>query len=265
MQFSNDTVSQCAVERLGSPVLAYTPHGFLGRRGGTSAGIYAGLNVGLGSDDEREAILENRKRAADAILPGTPLVTVHQIHSSRVVTVDADSLTDSRPEADAMVTNRPGILLGILTADCVPVLFADAAAGVIGAAHAGWKGALSGVTDNVLIAMEAMGAHRDRIACAVGPCIAQKSYEIDREFMQRFAADAAENERFFSDGKSDHFQFDIEGYVANRLATAGVKRVACLGEDTYSQPDRFFSYRRSCHRHEAGYGRQISIIGLAQS
>ena len=161
-----------------------------------------------------------------------------------------------------MVTNRPGLLLGIVTADCVPVLFADAQAGVVGAAHAGWKGAITGVTDNTLAAMEALGADRARIRCAIGPCIAQKSYEVDAAFYQRFVDENPENERFFSDGKPGHYQFDIEGYVAARLAQAGVTQIECLGEDTYSQPDRFFSYRRSCHTNEPGYGRQISLIGL---
>ncbi|MBK6708184.1 MAG: peptidoglycan editing factor PgeF [Sphingomonadales bacterium] len=257
-----ESVSEDSVEVLHSRLLGAIPHGFLGRRGGISEGIHAGLNVGLGSDDDREAVLENRRRAANAVLPNTELVTVHQIHSPDVVPVAEAVALDARPKADAMVTNRPGLLLGILTADCVPVLFADSEAGVIGAAHAGWKGAISGVTDNTLAAMEKLGAKRSRIACAIGPCIAQKSYEVDDGFYRRFVEEADENERFFGSGKPGHWQFDIEGYVAARLATAGVTKVECLGEDTYSQPDRFFSYRRSCHRAEPGYGREISLIGL---
>jgi polyphenol oxidase len=250
------------IERLNSPTLGDIPHGFLGRRGGVSMGIHAGLNVGLGSDDDRIAILENRKRATEAVLPGSSLVTVHQVHSPEVITVETPIALDNRPHADAMVTRHPGLLLGILTADCVPVLFADAQAGVIGAAHAGWKGAIGGVTDNTIAAMEKLGAERGRIACVVGPCIAQKSYEVDSSFFDRFVQEDAANERFFGDGKPGHYQFDIEGYVAARLAAAGITRVHCLGEDTYSQPDRFYSYRRSCHAGEAGYGRQISLIGL---
>lgn len=257
-----ERVSADNVEVLRSRLLSDIPHGFLGRRGGVSDGIHAGLNVGLGSDDDREAVLENRRRASHAILPEAELVTVHQIHSPNVVTVIQAIGLEARPQADAMVTDRPGLLLGILTADCVPVLFADPQAGVIGAAHAGWKGAISGVTDNTLAAMETLGADRARIACAIGPCIAQKSYEVDDGFYRHFVEAADENERFFGSGKPGHWQFDIEGYVAARLAAAGVTRVECLGEDTYSQPDRFFSYRRSCHQNEPGYGREISLIGL---
>jgi polyphenol oxidase len=250
------------VEVLRSSVLGDIPHGFLGRRGGVSTGIYAGLNVGLGSEDQRAAVIENRMRAVDAVLPGADLVRVYQIHSPDVVTMTGAIDQDSPPKGDAMVTDRPGLLLGIVTADCVPVLFADAAAGVIGAAHAGWKGAISGVTENTIAAMEALGADRSRISCAIGPCIAQRSYEVDAGFFRRFVEADEANERFFADGKPAHYQFDIEGYVAARLAAAGIKRVACLGEDTYRQEDRFFSYRRSCHRNEDGYGRQISLIGL---
>lgn len=251
-----------SVEVIRSKLLGAVPHGFLGRVGGVSTGIYAGLNVGLGSDDERAAVIENRRRAVGAVQPDAALARVHQFHSSDVVTVDGAADDANPPKGDAMVTDRPGILLGIVTADCVPVLFADRQAGVVGAAHAGWKGALTGVTDNTITAMEALGARRSRIVCAIGPCIAQKSYEVDDSFFKRFAEDDAANERFFIDGKPGHYQFDIEGYVAARLAAGGMNTVECLGEDTYSQPDRFFSYRRSCHLGEPGYGRQISLIGL---
>ena len=250
------------VEALTSDLLTPLAHGFLGRRGGVSQGIYAGLNVGLGSDDERAAVIENRRRAIGAVLPNAELVRVYQIHSPDVVTITSGIDPENPPKGDAMVTDRPNLLLGIVTADCVPVLFADAEAGIIGAAHAGWKGAISGVTDNTIAAMEALGADRSRIACAIGPCIAQKSYEVDAGFFRRFVEEDEANERFFLDGKPEHYQFDIEGYVAARLASAGIKRVACLGEDTYSQEDRFFSYRRSCHRGEPGYGRQLSLIGV---
>lgn len=250
------------VELLRSNLLGDIAHGFLGRRGGVSKGIYAGLNVGLGSEDEKAAVIENRKRAVDAVLPGAKLARVYQIHSADVVLADAAALGDDPQKADALVTDQPGLLLGIVTADCVPVLFADTDAQIVGAAHAGWKGAIGGVTDNTIAAMEKLGAQRERIVCAVGPCISQKSYEVDKEFFARFISADETNERFFADGKAQHYQFDIEGYVAARLASAGIRRVACLGEDTYSQPERFFSYRRSCHKNEPGYGRQISLIGL---
>lgn len=247
-----------------SSLLAGTPHGFLGRGGGASEGIYAGLNVGLGSDDDQDIILENRRRARDGILPDSELVTVHQVHSPDVVTVEAAVPLVERPHVDAMVTARPGLLLGILTADCVPVLFFDPRSKVIGAAHAGWKGAISGVTDNTVAAMEKLGAERAHISCAIGPCIAQASYEVDAGFHDRFLEQDSGNAAFFEAGKADHYQFDIEAYVASRLAAAGITNVEKMGLDTYANEDRFFSYRRSCHRGEGGYGRQISLIGLGE-
>lgn len=238
-------------------------HGFLGREGGVSTGILAGLNVGLGSSDDREAIAENRRRAVAAVLPGAALVTVHQVHSAEAVTVTKPFADDARPHVDAIVTDRPGLLLGILTADCVPVLLADRQAGVIGAAHAGWKGALHGVTDATIAAMEQLGARRDRIAAATGPCIARASYEVDDDFARRFEEADPANERFFLfAGKPGHQQFDVEAYVAARLAGAGIGRVETLGFDTYAHPDRFFSFRRATHRGEPDYGREISLIGL---
>ncbi len=247
-----------------SSLLAGTAHGFLGRAGGVSKGIYAGLNVGLGSDDDRDAILDNRQRAKEEILPDSQLVTVHQVHSPDVMTVSAAVPLDERPHVDAMVTDRPGLLLGILTADCVPVLFFDRKANVVGAAHAGWKGAISGVTDNTIVAMEALGASRAYISCAIGPCIAQASYEVDAGFRDRFLEQDQDNETFFEAGKPGHYQFDIEAYVAGRLADAGIQQIEKLGLDTYANEDRFYSYRRSCHRGEDGYGRQISLIGLRE-
>jgi polyphenol oxidase len=251
-----------SIEIITAKPLAPMPHGFLGRRGGVSAGIHGGLNVGLGSDDDRAAILENRRRAAGAVLPGARLVTVHQIHSADVVTVDTPWGDDARPKADALVTNRPGMLIGILTADCGPVLLADADAGVIGAAHAGWKGAIAGVTDNTIAAMEKLGADRSRITAAIGPCIARASYEVDDGFLRRFEETDPTNERFFTPGRAGHHQFDLEGYIAARLAAAGITRVEALGLDTYADPDRFFSFRRATHKGEPDYGRQISLIGL---
>jgi polyphenol oxidase len=255
--------SDTQIEVLRSKLLGDVPHGFLGRRGGVSTGIFESLNCSLGSDDVRDNVLENRSRAVAAILPGASLSRVYQIHSPDVVTVTAPIDQDNPPKADALVTDRPGFLLAVQTADCVPVLFADLKAGVVGAAHSGWKGSITGVNENTILAMEALGADRANIVCAVGPCIAQKSYEVDAGFYRRFVEAEETNERFFADGKPEHYQFDIEGYVAARLAASGVKRVECLGEDTYSQPDRFFSYRRSCHKSENGYGGQMAMIGLS--
>jgi len=238
------------------------PHGFLGRRGGVSTGECAGLNVGLGSEDSREAIAENRRRAVAAVAPGAALVMVHQVHSATAVVASAPWPDDARPHADAIVADRPGLALGILTADCAPVLLADATAGVIGAAHAGWKGALGGVIEATAAAMESLGASRARIAAAIGPTIARRSYEVDDAFLARFAEVDPENERFFAAGRPGHHQFDLEAYVAARLAEAGIARVEALGLDTYAEPDRFFSFRRATHRGEKDYGRQISLIAL---
>ena len=250
------------VEVIRAAALGEGPHGFLGRRDGVSTGILAGLNVGLGTQDDPDAVAENRLRAARAVRPGSQLVTLYQIHSADALTV-LEPLGDGvRPRGDALVTNRPGLLLGILTADCAPVLLADREAGVVGAAHAGWQGALAGVTDTVLLAMEALGARRERTAAAIGPCIARASYEVDGRFRARFMADDFANERFFIDGRAGHHQFDLEAYVAHRLALAGISQVEALGVDTYADEDRFFSYRRATHRGEGDYGRQIALIGV---
>lgn len=235
-------------------------HGFLGRRGGISTGVHAGLNVGLGSHDDAASVEENRRRATEAVLPGARLATVFQVHSADAVIATAPF--DERPHADALVSNTPGLAIGILTADCAPVLFADREAGVVAAAHAGWKGALGGVTDTTIALMETLGATRERIVAAVGPCIARASYEVDADFFRRFTEADPANERFFADGKPAHYQFDLEAYVANRLAAAGIRTVETLGEDTYGQPERFYSFRRATHAQESDYGRQISIIGI---
>ena len=250
------------VETLRSRALEGVAHAFLGRRGGISAGVCAGLNVGLGSNDDPGSILENRRRAVAAVAPDAELVTLHQVHSPDSIYVIAPYADDARPRADAMVTDRPGLVLGILTADCAPVLFADREAGVVAAAHAGWKGALGGVVEATVAGMERRGASLGRIAAAVGPCIARRSYEVDEGFLRRFAEADPEHERFFTLGREGHHQFDLEGFVLSRLAAAGLTRIEALGEDTYSQPDRFFSYRRATHRGEPDYGRQISLIAL---
>ena len=242
--------------------LAGTRHGFLGREGGVSTGIFASLNVGLGSGDDRAALAENRRRAVDAVAPGATLVTLHQVHSAIAVPVTGAFADDARPHADALVTATPGLALGILTADCVPILFADTNAGVIGAAHSGWKGTLTGVAAATVAAMEALGADRANIAAAVGPCIAQRSYEVDSGFRDRFLADDPEHDRFFIPGKPGHFQFDIEAMVASRLAAEGLRHIELLGQDTYAQPDRYFSFRRTTHAGEGDYGRQLSVIAL---
>lgn len=236
------------------------PHGFLGRRGGVSTGSYASLNVGLGSPDLPEAIAANRRRAVEAVAPGAALATCYQIHSATVVTV-AEPLRE-RPEGDALVTDRPGLMLGVLTADCAPVLLADLDAGVVGAAHAGWKGAFAGVTDRTLDAMEALGADRARVRAAVGPCIAQASYEVDDAFRRRFVGEDDANARFFAPGRAGRHHFDLEGYVAHRLTGAGVGQVEPLGLDTCADEERFFSFRRATLRGEPDYGRQISLIAL---
>ncbi|PNU04078.1 peptidoglycan editing factor PgeF [Novosphingobium guangzhouense] len=243
------------------------PHGFLGRRGGVSEGEVAGLNVGRGSGDDLDLVERNRALAAGAVLPGARLVTVYQVHSADCVTLGGepwpeDAPVDQRPKADAIVTDRPGAVLGILTADCAPVLFADREAGVIGAAHAGWRGAIGGITDSTIAAMEALGARRTSIVAAVGPCIAQDSYEVDAAFRERFLTDDLPNARFFREGRTDHFQFDLEGYVLCRLRLAGISRVEGLRMDTYAETERFYSFRRATHRGELSYGRQISLIGL---
>lgn len=192
-----------------------------------------------------------------AILPGAELVRVKQVHGDGVVT--ATHVPDAPPEADAIVTDRPGLLLGIVTADCAPVLLADTGAGVVGAAHAGWRGALGGVLDRTVEAMVALGAQPANIRAAIGPTIAQRSYEVDEAFCEAFSdADA----RFFAPGREGHRQFDLPAYVKHRLGAAGVTHVEDLGEDTYAQPERFYSYRRSVHRSEKTDGRQLSVIGL---
>ena len=247
---------------LRSAALAGIPHGFLGRRGGLSTGVVAGLNVGLGAGDDPAVVGENRRIAANAIAPGSRLLTVYQVHSARCETVTDPWPEDHRPEADALVTDRPGLLLGVVTADCAPVLLADREAGVIGAAHAGWKGALGGVTDATVAAMVALGARPAAIAAVVGPCIAQASYEVDEGFVARFAASDPACARFFDAGRPGHAQFDLEGYVAARLVAAGVGTVARLGADTYAEDSRFFSFRRATHHGEPAYGRQISALCL---
>ena len=245
--------------------LAGVRHGFFTRVGGVSEGIYGALNCGLGSRDERGRVLANRERVARHLgTDGARLLTCYQIHSATVVGVAEPWAADQQPQADALVTTTRGLALGALAADCTPILFADADAGVIGAAHAGWKGALGGVIEATVGAMERLGAARGRIAAAVGPCIGPDNYEVGPEFEARFlAADPAHGGFFRRPAPGARPYFDLPGFVAGRLTEAGIGRVAMVAECTYAQPERFFSYRRTTHRGEADYGRQISAIMLA--
>jgi YfiH family protein len=244
---------------LTSPLLT-VKHGFFTRQGGSSAGIYDSLNCGLGSNDNRDCVAANRKAVADIMgVPVTHLISANQVHSTDAIIVDTPV---ERPRGDAMVTNKPGIALGILTADCAPLLFADATAGVIGAAHAGWKGALGGVVGNTVAAMERLGSRRENIAAVIGPCIGPQSYEVGPEFRARFMEGIAAYEAFFTSGADDHFYFDLPGFIMADLKQLGVK-AEDLAEDTFAGRDRFFSYRRSTHMGAPDYGRQISTIVLS--
>ncbi len=247
---------------LTSSALNGVPHGFFTRQGGVSRGEFASLNCGTGSNDAPELVARNRRIAADALIPGAALCGVYQVHGRQCAMLDTPWAEADRPQADALVTATRGVLLAILTADCVPVLFADATAGVVGAAHAGWKGALAGITDATLDAMEAKGASRAHIRAAIGPCIGRASYEVDLDFRTRFCDVDGENARFFQDGRTGHAHFDIAAYVAARLADAGVRQIDILGRDTCAEPAHFFSYRRACLNGENIYGRQISLIGV---
>jgi YfiH family protein len=239
------------------------PHGFLGRAGGFSTGAVAGLNCGTGSGDDPQVIEANRRLAADAILPGAPIASVYQIHSATAVIVTEAVQHAKRPHADALVSDQPGLLLGVVTADCAPILLADREAGVVGAAHAGWRGALAGVTDQAIAAMISLGAKVENIAAAIGPCLAKASFEVGQDFAEQLKSDDPENERYLGEGPSGTPHFDLEAYLVARLAAAGIRRIEASGLDTYALEDRFYSYRRATHRNEPAYGRQLSLIGLA--
>ncbi|MBX3505076.1 MAG: peptidoglycan editing factor PgeF [Parvibaculum sp.] len=245
-------------------VLSHIRHGFFTREGGVSKGIYASLNCGYGSDDATENVRENRARVAEKLsVEREKLLTVYQIHSPDVVAVTEPWTPDTAPQADAMVTATPGIALGILTADCAPVLFADKKARVIGAAHAGWKGALGGVLEATVEAMIRLGAERQDIAAAIGPCISQDAYEVGPEFRARFIEADEANARWFEPSDKDrHGMFDLPGYVEARLEAADIGTVSVLGQCTYQDEKRFFSFRRTTHRGEKDYGRQISALML---
>ncbi len=249
------------LEAITADALAPLRHGFFTRRGGASSGIFAGLNCGPGSSDMAEAVEINRARVAEALgVPVARLVTLHQVHGDTVLTLEAAPA--GRPQGDAMVTRTPGLALGILTADCAPVLFADAAAGVIGAAHAGWRGARAGVIEATVGAMEAAGADRRAIAAVIGPTISQAAYEVGPEFVEGFLDDDPASARFFAGGQGGRLHFDLPGYLLHRLRAAGVGHAEWTRHCTYRDPGRFYSFRRTTHAGEADYGRLISVIRL---
>lgn len=236
-------------------------HGFFTRRGGASSGVFSGLNCGTGSSDQSDMVAINRARVADAIgVAQDHLVGVYQVHSADVITVSGP-MTD-RQKADGLVTRIPGVALSVLTADCQPVLFADTQAGVIGAAHAGWRGALDGVLEATIDAMIDLGAERANIAAVIGPTISQTAYEVGPEFFDTFISEDAENSRFFAGGQGDKVQFDLPAYGLSRLRAAGVGSAEWTRHCTYNDPDRFYSYRRTTHAKEADYGRLIAAITL---
>jgi YfiH family protein len=241
-------------------------HGFFTRQGGVSAGIYTSLNCGYGSNDDAANVTENRRRVLATIgLPAEALAATYQVHSADVVEVTKPWPLQARPRVDAMVTTRPGIALGIATADCAPVLLADPDAGVIGAAHAGWRGAVTGVVEAVVRSMVERGAEPARMRAAVGPCIAQASYEVGPEFPRPFLQQGPENRRFFVPSKRHgHFMFDLPGYVVSRLQRLGVGNAAAVHRDTCAEADMFFSYRRTTLAGEKDYGRGLSVIALLE-
>ena len=240
-------------------------HAFFTRAGGVSSGIYATLNGGIASKDEAVHVVENRARMAKTLgVAPENIVSAYQIHSPNVIVADKPWDSSARPKADAIVTRIPGLAIAVSTADCGPVLFADEKARVIGAAHAGWRGAFSGVIEATLGEMEKLGARRDDIVTALGPMIRQPNYEVGGEFFATFIAASKDNERYFQTGaRPDHYLFDLSGYIATRLKAAGVRAIEDCGYCTYAEPDRFYSYRRSQHRSEGDYGRHVNAIVLS--
>ncbi|MBW4710634.1 peptidoglycan editing factor PgeF [Roseobacter sp. YSTF-M11] len=249
------------LEILTSESLSPLRHGFFTRRGGASSGVFAGLNCGQGSSDQTEIVAINRTRVAQA-MGVTPdnLLSLHQVHSTTVMTVTGPFA--DKPRADAMVTRQPGLALSVLTADCQPVLFADRHNGVIGAAHAGWRGALDGILEATIDAMCDLGANRSGITAVIGPSISQSAYEVGPEFFDDFMAETPENARFFASGTGDKMQFDLPAFGLSRLRGAGIASAEWTRHCTYSDPERFFSYRRATHAKEADYGRLIAAIAL---
>ena len=240
-------------------------HGFFTRQGGVSGGLYASLNGGVGSKDNTEHVAENRARMAAAVgVTPDRFVTAYQIHSPHVVVVETPWTAETRPRADAIVTRMRALAIGISTADCGPVLLADPKARVIGAAHAGWRGALTGVVEATIEAMERLGARRGEIRAALGPMIRQQNYEVGTDLMERFGTEDPASSRFFAPAtREGHAMFDLPGYIDSRLTRAGIRYVEDLGHCTYADPERFFSFRRTTHRGEADYGRHVNVIALA--
>ena len=248
---------------LTDPALHPARHGFFTREFGVSDGIYTGLNCGTGSSDDPQSVAVNRARVAQAAgLSADALLSLQQVHSADVVEVTEPSWPDDRPKADAMVTKNPAIGLGILTADCAPVLFSDPTARVVGAAHAGWKGAMTGITENTIDAMIRLGAKRENIRAVVGPCISQASYEVGPELFETFMDENTDYTRFFINGEGDRMLFDLPSFVLHRLRTAEIDSASWVGKCTYSEPRKFYSYRRTTHAGEPDYGRLISVIRL---
>lgn len=249
------------LEILTSDHFAPLRHGFFTRRGGASSGVFEGLNCGAGSSDQSEIVAINRARVAEAMgVAGDQLIGMHQVHSADAVHVDGPQ--KAKPKADALVTATPGLAISVLSADCMPVLFADTSAGVIGAAHAGWRGALDGVLSRTVDAMEALGAARQKISAVIGPSISQRAYEVGPEFFDSFVAEDPEYARFFAGGIGDRMQFDLPAFGLARLRDAGVGTAEWTRHCTYSDPDRFYSYRRATQAKEADYGRLIAAISL---
>ncbi len=242
---------------------ANVSHGFFGRAGGVSTGIYASLNTGPGSEDSKANVAENRSRCAQVIgVSSDSLLTVYQFHSPKVVTVNGP-WTSAPPKADGMVTSTPGLAIGVLAADCMPWLLADPEAGVIGAAHAGWRGALSGVLENAVTAMENLGAVRERIHTAIGPCLRQPNFEVGLDLIEEFTSRHPQSERFFAPGiRPEKRQFDLVAFGAWRLRESGVTRIDDLEICTLGAPETYFSYRNSRRREEPDYGRNLSVIAL---
>ncbi|WP_226779575.1 peptidoglycan editing factor PgeF [Oceaniglobus trochenteri] len=250
------------IEIITTKSLKPVAHGFFTRRGGASSGVFQGLNCGKGSSDQADIVRINRARVAREMgVEPEALVTLNQVHSADVVHVTAP-FSGALPRADAMVTATPGLALGILTADCQPVLFADAEAGVIGGAHAGWKGAIGGVLEATIEAMIALGARREAIVAVVGPSISQRNYEVGPEFLESFLDEDPDHARFFAGGAAGKAHFDLPGFGLHRLREAGIAHAEWTRHCTYADPDRFYSYRRSVHQREADYGRLIAVIRL---
>lgn len=250
------------LEIITSDLLSPIRHGFFTRRGGVSAGIYKGLNCGHGSNDDTDIVTINRTRVSDAMQVNTDaLLSLYQVHSSDVIHVTGP-IEGPSPKADAFVTATPGLAISVLSADCQPVLFADVQAGIIGAAHAGWKGALGGILEATVAAMETLGATRENIHAVIGPCISQNAYEVGPEFRDAFSAKTPAHDRFFGLGNGDRLMFNLPSFGLHMLAQSGIEKMAWTGHCTHGDPDRFYSYRRSTQASEGDYGRLIASICL---